>query len=239
MNTFATLSLSALVLSLLACGGSPSSDAPANSTLSTVALQGIWRSPAGAASTLFTTVLPDGKVWALIANANSTRLLKGGFEVQNNSFVGTGKIITLGTTTSSAASLSASVVEKLSLTGAITSAGSSEPFSLAYQLRYDTPATLGDFVGTWRATLGPGTVTWTIGAAGELTGTRTTGCTYSGQLSLRAEQKAVLNAVVTEDCSGVLTKLSGVALKSEDRQGISMMLTNSDDTAAVAVNLVK
>ena len=31
--------------------------------------------------------------------------------------------------------------------------------------------------------------------------TRTTGCTCAGQLGLRAEQKVVVDAVVTENCS--------------------------------------
>jgi len=112
-----------------------------------------------------------------------------------------------------------------------------ENYSLAYQTRYDTAATLGDFAGVWSATLGPGTVNWTIGATGALTGTRTTGCTYTGQLSVRPEQKAVLDAAITETCAGAVTQLSGVAVKSEDKGGINLLMTNADDSAAVAVTL--
>lgn len=78
---------------------------------------------------------------------------------------------------------------------------------------------------------------WGITAAGVLSGTRTTGCTYTGQLSLRAEQKAVLDVVVAETCAGAITQLSGVAPKSEDKLGITMMMANADESAAVTVSL--
>jgi hypothetical protein len=58
-------------------------------------------------------------------------------------------------------------------------------------------------------------------------------------LSLRAELKAVVDAVVSETCAGAVTQLSGVAVKTEDKLGISMLMTNADDSAAVALNLGK
>ena len=48
--------------------------------------------------------------------------------------------------------------------------------------------------------------------AGALSGTRTTGCTYSGQLSTRTEQKAVLDATVAENCAGTVVQLGGVVV---------------------------
>ena len=247
MNNIYKLSVSALVWALVGCGGSPSSEPVPTPTpitpetptvsVSVSALQGLWRSPSGAASTLSAVALPDGKVWALISNASSIRLLKASFALQNNSLVGTGKSFNLGTGTTGAISMSSSVVEKSSLNGAITTAGVSEPYSLAYQPRYDTPASLGDFAGAWSATLGPGTVNWNINTSGALTGTRTTGCTYTGQISLRTDLKAVANAVVTETCAGAVTQLSGVAIKNEDKLGITMLMTNADESAAVAVSL--
>jgi len=239
--------LAAVLIS--ACGGSPSSDptitlpppptptpTPTPSP-SVSSLQGIWRSPAGAASTLSAVALPDGKVWALVSDANSTRLIKGSFAVQGSAYLASGKSFTLGTNTISSTSLTATVLAKTSLSGVISTGSLTENYSLAYQTRYDTAATLADFAGTWKATLGPGTVNWTVTSAGTLTGTRTTGCTYTGLLSLRAEQKAVVDSVVTETCVGAVTQLSGVAVKSEDKLGITMMMTNADESAAVVVNL--
>jgi len=243
MNTSRSLFASVLALSLVACGGSPSSDpAPTPTptpTLSVSSLQGIWRSPAGAASTLSAVALPDGKAWALVSDASSTRVIKGSFAVQGNAYLASGKSFTLGTTTTSSTSLTATVLEKTSLSGVISASGLTENYSLAYQSRYDTAATLADFAGVWSATLGPGVVNWTLGSTGAITGTRTTGCTYAGQLSLRAELKAVVDVAVAENCAGVITQLAGVAVKSEDLTGVNMLLTNADDSAAVALNLVK
>ena len=247
MNTSRTLCTSLLALTLVACGGSPSSDpgpgptpAPTPNptpTLSVSSLQGIWRSPAGAPSSLSAVALPDGKVWALVSDASSTRMIKGGFAVQGNSYLASGKSFTLGTATSSSTSLTATVLEKTSLSGVISTGSQNENYSLAYQSRYDTAAALAEFAGAWSATLGLGVVNWGITATGALSGTRTTGCTYAGQLSLRVELKAVVDAVVTETCAGAVTTLSGLAVKSEDSLGVTMMLTNADDSAAVAVNL--
>ncbi|MCF8210353.1 MAG: hypothetical protein K9K38_13285 [Rhodoferax sp.] len=249
MKTLLRLSVIALsvgvAVSLAACSGSSVSEPTPTPTptptpaLSTSALQGIWRSPAGSASTVSAVVLPDGKVWALMSNASSTRVLKGAFEVQGTNFAGTAKSFTLGTSTTTTTQLTASVVQKTSLAGTVVSAGLSEPIGLAYQTRYDTAATLADFAGAWTATLGPGTVRWTLSATGAITGTRTTGCTYSGQLSVRPEQKAVVMAAVTETCAGATTQLSGVAAKTEDKLGITMLLTNGDESAAVAISLVQ
>jgi hypothetical protein len=241
MNTSHALCTSALAMTLVACGGSPASDPvptpTPTPTLSVSSLQGIWRSPAGAANTLSAVALPDGKVWASVSNASNMRVIKGSFAVQGNAYLASGKSFTLGASTSTSTSLTATVLEKTSLSGVISTGSLSENYSLAYQTRYDTAAALADFAGAWSASLGPGTVNWTVATSGAITGTRTTGCTYAGQLSLRAEQKAVVDAVVTETCAGAVTQLSGVAVKSEDKTGISMLLTNTDDSAAVAVNL--
>ena len=245
MNTSRTLCTCALALTLVACGGSPSSDPVPTPTptpnptptLSVSSLQGIWRSPAGAASTMSAVALPDGKIWALISDASNIRVIKGSFAVQGNAYLAGGKSFTLGTTTTSSTSLTATVLAKTSLSGSISTGSVTENYSLAYLSRYDTAATLADFAGAWSATLGPGTVNWTVTNAGALTGTRTTGCTYTGQLSLRAEQKAVVDAVVVETCAGAVTQLSGVAVKSEDKASITMMMTNADESAAVAVSL--
>lgn len=246
MSTSHTLCACALALTLTACGGSSSPDAgPTDNpttaiptpTLSLSSLQGIWRSPAGAPSTLSAVALPDGKVWALISDVSHVRMIKGGFAVQDNAYLASAKSFALGITTTSSANLTATVLEKTSLSAVLSTGSLSENYSLAYQSRYDTAAALADFAGTWSATLGPGTVNWSISPMGALSGTRTTGCTYSGQLSLRAELKAVVDAVVTETCAGAVTQLSGVAVRSEDKTSINMLMTNADESSAVAVNL--
>ncbi|MGE5332507.1 MAG: hypothetical protein ACM3Q3_12165, partial [Nitrospirota bacterium] len=91
--------------------------------------------------------------------------------------------------------------------------------------------------GAWGATMGAGTLHWSIDADGHISGTRTTGCTYTGQLSLRTERKAVVDALVLEDCAGARTQLSGVATLNPDTGRLSMVLTTADDSQAVLLAL--
>ncbi len=185
-------------------------------------------------------MLPDGALWSVVTSGVTTRLIKASLAVQGSSFAGSGKSFTLGTTAvDSSITATASVVEKSTLSGNIASAtaGLSEPFALAYQSRYDTAAALADFAGSWKATLGPGTVNWTIGASGNLSGTRTTGCTYTGQISLRTERKAVTDAAVLEDCAGAKTQFNGVAVKTADGKAITLLMTTAGDAQAVLLAL--
>jgi hypothetical protein len=176
-----------------------------------------------------------------MASAGETLLVKTRLSAQTAGFGGSGKSYTLGASAASSsvsATATASVVEKTSINGTLTvSSGQSEAFALAYQSRYDTPAALSDYAGAWQATLGPGVVNWAIGSTGALSGTRTTGCTYSGQLSLRAEKKAVLDAAVAENCAGSVVQLGGVAVLNTDKTRITMLLTTADEATGVALSL--
>ena len=209
MNKLIPLGAAVLALVLAGCGGSPSSGEPATvitPVLSIADAQGIWRSAAGASTTMSAVVLPDGKLWALMSDATSTststRLLKGNMAVQANSLTGSGKSYNLSTGTIDNLSLTASLTSKSALSGSITASGAAaEPYSLSYQSRYETPALLGDFAADvskpWQGRFGDIAVTWTV-SAGVISGTSTTGCTYAGNLSLRMEDRAVLDVSVND-----------------------------------------
>jgi hypothetical protein len=53
---------------------------------------------------------------------------------------------------------------------------------------------------------------------------------------LRPEAKAVANAVITESCPAV-TQLSGVAIKTTDNKGITMLLTTAGDAQGAVLIL--
>jgi len=250
MNNFYKLSVSVLTLALFGCGGGSSSDSvipmppvvptpPAVEAQTVAALQGIWQSPAGAASTISAIVLPDGTSWSVVTTGTTTSLLKTSFVAQSSGFAGTGRAYTLGTITVDDITATASVVEKTSMSGMVSRAGQTESYALSYQSRYDTPTTLADLAGTWSATLGPGVVTWVIAGDGVLTGSRTTGCTYSGSLSLRSEAKSVVDVAITETCSGTDTLLSGVAALGVGKTNLGMVMTTPNDAAGVAVSLAR
>lgn len=253
MKTKHILTLSVLALALAGCGGGSESTGDDNgagngagngnnngggtTVLPTTTLQGLWQSPAGASPAISAIVLPDGQLWAVVAEGSTIRVLRAGLAGQASNYSGSGKSYLLGTSTVTSGSVTASVVEKSSLTGAITPNGdASEPFSLAYQARYDTAATLAQFAGAWRDVQGPGAQNWNIAANGALTGTRTTGCTYVGQLTERAERKAVVDVSMTEDCAGNRVRLLGVATLNTT-SGISMVVATENESAAVALTL--
>ena len=80
---------------------------------------------------------------------------------------------------------------------------------------------------------------WNIDGQGGITGVRTTGCTYTGQLALRPERKAVVDATVQEDCAGVRTPLDGVATLQSESGRMSMVLTTADEAQAVVLGLAR
>lgn len=238
MNNVSFVSVSVLVLALMGCGGSSGPEAQPVS-LSTSLLQGIWRSPVGATSTMSAVALPNGVWWALVSNASSTRMIKATLTGQAQGFVGNGTSFTLGNAAIVSLGMNASVVAGSSFSGILGTGAQAENFHTTYQTRYASAAQLTDFAGNWGEVVGPGTINWSISDLGAITGTRTTGCTYSGALSLRAERKAVVDVAVSEDCAGTTKLLSGIAVKSEDQSAITMLLTNQGDTEAVALNLTR
>lgn len=247
-SPWASALLAALLLA--GCGGGGSDTPPPVApepvpTPTLAALQGIWQSAAGDATSTSAIVLPDGHLWAVQVSgtgaSTTTRVLKATLAVQGNGYNATGKSYTLGGSTSAPATVpvAASVVEKTRLDVRVGAEASAQTLSLAWQGRYDTSASLAGFAGAWSATLGPGTVRWNIDGQGGITGLRTTGCTYTGQLALRPEGKAVVDATMQEDCAGVRTALGGVATLQSESGRLSMVLTTADEAQAVVLGLAR
>ena len=237
---------------LAGCGGGGSEPEPTpeptpepGPTPTLTAAQGIWQSAAGGATSTSAIVLPDGGLWAVQISgtgaSTTTRVLKARLTVQGSGYSATGKSYTLGGSTSAPATVAvaASVVEKTSLNVRTGVDAGAETLTLAWQARYDTPASLAGFAGAWSATLGPGMVRWNIDDQGRISGTRTTGCTYTGQLALRPERKAVVDALVQEDCAGVRIPLEGVATINPDSRSLSMVMTTPDEAQAVVLGLAR
>ena len=215
--------------------------------------QGIWQSAAGASTTVSAIVLPDGVLWAVLVNgagasaSTTTRVLKATLSAQGSGYSATGKSYTLGGGASAPGSVpvAASVLEKSALEVRVGTGAGAESLALAWQVRYDSPAQLADLAGNWSATVGPGVVSLTVDAQGRITGSRTTGCTYSGQLSLRTERKAVVDAQLQEDCAGARVQLSGVATAQAAfttatgtvPAQLNMVLTTADEAQAVLLAL--
>ena len=214
------------------------------------AAQGIWQSTPDAAPRTSAILLPDGGLWAVLSEGDgssaTTRLIKARLSVQGDGYTAVAKSHLLDGALSAPVSfpLAATVKEKLSMVVQLSPAAGTDPapaaqtLSLSWQTRYDTPTALTNLAGRWRATLGASTVNWDIDALGNISGTRTTGCTYTGQFSLRPERKAVVEVAVVENCPTTTLQFRGVAtLQAGDLLNLAM--TTEDETQAVLIGLVK
>jgi hypothetical protein len=139
--------------------------------------------------------------------------------------------------TSKPTSMTASL-DNASLVGSLQTATGRESYKLdvANSTLYNTRAQLTDFAKTWSSSSmndSGRAYQWTFTSAGALTGSSvTTGCEYTGQLSLRSEGKAIVNVEVVETCPGQTTSLTyrGIAFT---KNGQAVFTLASDKGAAL------
>ena len=195
-------------------------------------LQGIWEgSNAGIKTSA--VVLPDGQTWLVQSQASLViAKLEASGSGYSSGFIGSGKRYLLGTSTVGTIDLNAGKTAASSLSLTLTTAGVTETYAMGYQSRYDTAAILADHAGDWTATSGPGRLTWHITATGILSGTGSTGCSYAGQIKLRAEAKAVVDLIVAEQCADKSRQLAGIALLHPDKRIAILAMTTTDGVTA-------
>ena len=199
-------------------------------------LQGIWESSSAGIKTS-AVVMPDGQTWLAQSQASGDidlviAKLEASGSGYSSGFIGSGKRYLLGTSTVGTIDLNASKTATSSLSLTLTNAGVTETYAMGYQGRYDTAATLADHAGDWTATSGPGTLNWHITATGILSGTGSTGCSYAGQIKLRAEAKAVVDLIVAEQCADKSLQLAGIALLHPDKRSATLAMTTTDGATA-------
>ena len=195
-------------------------------------LQGIWESSNAGVETS-AVVLPDGQTWLVQSQASLViAKLEASGSGYSSGFIGSGKRYLLGTSTVGTIDLNAGKTAASSLSLTLTTAGVTETYAMGYQSRYDTAAILADHAGDWTATSGPGRLTWHITATGILSGTGSTGCSYAGQIKLRAEAKAVVDLIVAEQCADKLRQLAGIALLHPDKPSATLAMTTTDGVTA-------
>ena len=202
----------------------------------TADLQGIWESSSAGVKTS-AVVLPDGQTWLAQSQASVDidlviAKLEASGSGYSSGFIGSGKRYLLGTSTVGTIDLNAGKTAASSLSLTLTTAGVTETYAMGYQSRYDTAAILADHAGDWTATSGPGRLTWHITATGIISGTGSTGCSYAGQIKLRAEAKAVVDLIVAEQCADKSVKLAGIALLHPDKRIAILAMTTTDGVTA-------
>lgn len=95
--------------------------------------------------------------------------------------------------------------------------------------------------GRWRAALGSIEVSWTVqsaGTANNLSGTSTSGCTYSGSSTVVASQ-SIYPVSFDENCAGTTQRFSGIATLSGDNSRLTVVATNADDSRGVALLMAR
>jgi hypothetical protein len=241
MRTNLRLLASAATLALAACGGGGGTGA----TIALADLQGFWNGPVagaefGGAASVRTVVLDDGRTWVFLHGAGAGEPLvgmaHGQLAVAGESFTGTGtRYDASGAALRTVALSGHPVMGGLSL--ASTDAGAAAPstMDLAYDERFDTPAAAADVAGAWGFTQDGGSVTysWTLDAAGVLSGTSTKGCSYAGEVLPRAGV-AVYEVSITETCTGGNKTLDGVAKLNTAKTFLTFGLTTPDASEGMA-----
>lgn len=236
---------------LVACGGGGGSTvvnpnpAPVSTpSFTATQLQGRWLSATGIDPQQVALVLPtspgsdDMTLWGLSSDFKVARLAMGTTGVDDVTAVG--KQWNIGQAGSQA----------LSYAGSANLLQDTMTLNNALQFNRTDDLTgsslLSDTTGVWAARFGSSTVAvnWTVSADGTLIGPGTTGCTYTGQLSPRADVK-MYQASLVETCSTGAQRFSGVATyraaAGSTPAALTLVVVSTDaaEASALAVLLSK
>lgn len=191
-------------------------------------------------------------VWALAQDATTLIKLKANGAIQTAGAV-TGNVYTLGTSSATAITGGSYTI---SSTAATASNAAGQQISIQPLLgttalfnRTDamsTALTATQANGKWQADLGAAKVNWTVDTAAtnvnNLSGTSTTGCTYSGQSTVVGTQ-SLYKVQFTETCSGGTTPttqtFAGIGTLNADNTRLTVVATNEAETKAAALLFVK
>jgi hypothetical protein len=214
---------------LAACGGKPDAEIFAINDA-----QGRWATAAGDVALVLPATEGTAATWLLARDVSSvTHLdLKG---TESGSLKATGLRFTISGQVGQA-----QAIDTIDWTASLNTAearltlGSNPVFSRTSDLK--TPATQTDAQGAWQASTNNGAVvhTWAVDGTGNLAGTSSTGCVYSGRLAARADV-TVFDATVRESCNAVVDNFAGVATVSADRAAMTAVLVNTSNKTATAL----
>jgi hypothetical protein len=257
-----------VALSLSACGGGGSDPEPTTPTTPTKPTtsptssltQGRWASTG--LNPVYTAIMvpaPTGAntqavdtVWALAQDASVLIKLKANGAAQTAGAV-TGNVYTLGRSSVTAVSSASYTIQTTAATATSTVGhqisiqpllGTTALFNRTDAMSTALSATQAN--GKWQADLGTAKVNWTVDTSAanvnNLSGTSTTGCTYSGQSTVVTAQ-SLYKVQFTETCSGSGTPtaqtFTGIATLNADSTRLTVVATNDAETRATALLLVK
>jgi hypothetical protein len=220
--------LFALTLLLAACGGGGGDGGDTPPPSDTSSAQGFWSGAVNAQTTASAVLLPDGTAWNVLRSGTAvTALVRGTTSVSGTAFSVTGVSFNpAGTGAPGSYSISGTLAPKASL--AVAAAGGAAGYTLTYNKSYETPARQADIAGRWNASFGGGSLQLALdfSAAGALTGTSSSGCTYTGSAVPHPASVAVFNLNLTEACTGAASQsYTGIVTLNEARTVLSAAFT--------------
>jgi len=232
-RTFSTAGAALLVAVLAACGGGGGGDEDP------LIAQGRYTTGTGVTPAYTVLVVPSSagahQAWAVSSagdrlaklSLSATNVVTGKrYDLSANALTPTEAVT--GTATLAGPASSAS----LSLPGLATLSTTATPLSRTDRLTETT--TLAAISGTWSGSFDAGvrTATWTINGSGALSGSSSTGCTYTGSFAARSDSP-VFDVSFTQTCgapTSTVTSFSGIARRSSSSANLTVVAVSTDET---------
>jgi hypothetical protein len=234
---------------LVGCGGGGDSgsdasagDAPAASPTPTASasIAGRWIGSGGPRRVLETHTFPDGSVWSVYSEDST--LLHGGFIKANGTISGTtvsaaGRNFNMDGAAITSATFNAQVAPKQTITGTATG-DRAMSFNGNYQAEFELTPSVGTISGAYQgATSSVGPVSATadttlrIDAAGAVSGTMVSGCTFTGKLSPRTDGNAYnLDLSFSASCPQGALVVTGIGYYRSAEKVLRLAAANGNNT---------
>jgi len=224
-----------MVAFISACGGGGGGSSSSTSTpVTNQSLAGIWT------GSFHSTVLnATYNVTGLVSETNIFRFLSlstGGqysgiasvtgasFSSTMTGYSPTGTTFPNGTAVTSF-KVSGNVSQGVALTGTYSGGGDAGTFAVNFNNAYNTPSSLTIISGNWSGTLNGSTINVAISDSGIVTGSSTSGCTYSGNVSTIDINYNCYNITITaSSCGASSGNYSGLATLTETAKQYDTLL---------------
>lgn len=214
-----------LALSVSACGsgGSDNNSNGSNPPTPATSAEGLWNGTSGNGRTTAGVVLDDGTYWFLYSVVGDPLVVAGAFQgnssSQNGAFTSSNaKDFNLEGLGILDATVTGSYVMKQSLSGAIAILlGGQTTFNTTYNADYDlipdVSLVVGTYTGSTATAGGTEIVTVTLSSPSSVTGSSTSGCSFTGSFSPRTRGNVYDVSVTFAGgvCSNGASTVTGVA----------------------------
>jgi hypothetical protein len=114
------------------------------------------------------------------------------------------------------------------------------PLALLQSDPLSAPAAQADLAGNWRASVSQGAqaINWRVDAAGAVSGTSTTSCTWQGSL-VALPNATAYRASLTEICPSSTVQFSGLATLNPAKTQFTAVATSGDDAKGIVLFMAR